>query len=168
MIFFDGPADFPTIQEAINAANDGDTIFVHGGIYYENIVVNKSVSLIGENRSTTIIDGRLIGTVFHVMSDFVNIAILRYETFGSPKVSSTVQVLGLALASLINQASLLMINRIKIKVTANRIIFLFIPLPFYITNTQYGNLFLKFFVQSEILAISKERKKVTQRFTCKS
>ena len=53
----DGTADFHTIQEAINAANDGDTIYVHNGTYYENIVVNKTVSLVGENRSNTIIDG---------------------------------------------------------------------------------------------------------------
>jgi len=31
----DGPADFHTIQEAINAANPGDTIFVKAGIYYD-------------------------------------------------------------------------------------------------------------------------------------
>jgi len=53
----DGPADFPTIQEAINNANGGDTVFVRNGTYYENVVVNKSISLVGENKETTIIDG---------------------------------------------------------------------------------------------------------------
>jgi len=45
----DGPADFSSIQEAINSSlvADGDTIFVHSGTYYEQVVVNKSVSLIG-------------------------------------------------------------------------------------------------------------------------
>lgn len=33
------------------------------GIYYENVVVNKTVSLIGENKETTIIDGNGTGTV---------------------------------------------------------------------------------------------------------
>jgi len=51
------PDDYPTIQEALNNANEGDTIFVKAGIYYEHVVINKSVSLIGENRETTIIDG---------------------------------------------------------------------------------------------------------------
>jgi len=51
------PQDYTTIQEAINAANEGDTIFVRNGTYYENVVVNKTVSLIGENRNTTILDG---------------------------------------------------------------------------------------------------------------
>jgi nitrous oxidase accessory protein len=50
------PDDFPTIQEAINAANVGDTIFVKRGTYVENPVVNKSVSLVGEDRDATVID----------------------------------------------------------------------------------------------------------------
>jgi len=33
-----------TIQEAINAANPGDTVYVRNGTYYENIVVNKTVA----------------------------------------------------------------------------------------------------------------------------
>jgi len=43
----DGPADFPTIQQAINSAQvmDGDTIYVLNGTYHENVVVNKTVSL---------------------------------------------------------------------------------------------------------------------------
>jgi len=49
-----------TIQSAINAPEtlNGHTIFVEAGTYYENVVVNKTVSLIGENRETTIIDGK--------------------------------------------------------------------------------------------------------------
>ncbi|MDH7476911.1 MAG: NosD domain-containing protein [Candidatus Bathyarchaeota archaeon] len=48
---------FSSIQEAINQANNGDVIFVSPGIYFENIVINKSVSLRGLNPETTIIDG---------------------------------------------------------------------------------------------------------------
>lgn len=51
------PEDFPTIQTAINATYDGDTVLVSAGTYYEHIVVNKTVSIVGENRETTIIDG---------------------------------------------------------------------------------------------------------------
>jgi len=53
----DGPADFHTIREAINAANDGDTIFVYNGTYYEKVVLNKRVLLVGEHPESTIIDG---------------------------------------------------------------------------------------------------------------
>ena len=51
------PQDYQTIQEAINWASAGDTILVAAGTYHENVVVHKTVSIIGENRSTTIIDG---------------------------------------------------------------------------------------------------------------
>jgi len=60
---------YSSIQEAINNASEGDTIFVSSGTYYENVVVNKSVSLIGENKATTIIDGNGTGNVVLVEGD---------------------------------------------------------------------------------------------------
>jgi len=51
------PEEYATIQGAINSAYDGDTIFVRNGIYYENVVVNKTLRLQGEDPTTTIIDG---------------------------------------------------------------------------------------------------------------
>jgi pectin methylesterase-like acyl-CoA thioesterase len=42
------PDDYPTIQEAINAANPEDTIYVRAGAYVENVIVNKTVFIIGE------------------------------------------------------------------------------------------------------------------------
>jgi len=65
------PDDYPTIQEAINAANPGDTIFVRAGTYYENVVVNKSVLLVGENKELTLIDGDGIGNVVSVIASNV-------------------------------------------------------------------------------------------------
>ncbi|MEM4703553.1 MAG: NosD domain-containing protein [Candidatus Bathyarchaeia archaeon] len=53
----DGPADFASIQAAINAAANGDTVFVKNGTYYENVVVNKTINLLGEAREATIVDG---------------------------------------------------------------------------------------------------------------
>ena len=50
------PDNYPSIQDAINNANAGDTIYIKTGTYVENPVVNKSVSLIGENKDRTIID----------------------------------------------------------------------------------------------------------------
>jgi parallel beta-helix repeat protein len=41
------PDDYPTIQQAINNASEGDTIYVHSGHYAEDVVVDKPVSLIG-------------------------------------------------------------------------------------------------------------------------
>jgi len=69
----DGPADFHTIQEAINAPEtlDGHTIFVREGIYYEHIMISKPLKLVGENSSKTIIDGDLVGHVATIVSDGV-------------------------------------------------------------------------------------------------
>jgi parallel beta-helix repeat protein len=61
--------DFPTIQEAINAADSGATVSIRAGTYHENIAINKSISLIGESKETTIIDGRGLGNVVEVTED---------------------------------------------------------------------------------------------------
>jgi len=65
--------NYTTIQEAINADEtlDEHAIFVEAGTYYENVVVNKTVLLIGENRSTTIIDANGIGNVVDMRADGV-------------------------------------------------------------------------------------------------
>jgi len=52
------PQDYPTITSAVNSASYGDTIEVKHGVYYENIEINKSVTLIGEDRENTIIIGK--------------------------------------------------------------------------------------------------------------
>lgn len=52
------PADYQTIQAAINAAIDNDTISVKFGTYNENIVLDKKIKLIGELSGSTIIDGK--------------------------------------------------------------------------------------------------------------
>ena len=57
--------DYPTIQSAIDAneTEDGHIIFVDAGIYYEHVYVNKNLTLIGENKDNTIIDGGETGKV---------------------------------------------------------------------------------------------------------
>lgn len=50
------PDNYSTIQEAINNAFQGDTIYVKKGVYVENPIINKSISLIGEDRNLTVID----------------------------------------------------------------------------------------------------------------
>jgi len=67
------PDDYPTIQAGINAANLGDTIYVRAGKYFENVVVTKMVSLVGENKSTTIIDGKGTGSAVLIRANNVTI-----------------------------------------------------------------------------------------------
>ena len=45
------PEDLPTIQEAIEEAEFGDTIRVRPGVYYERIVIKAGVSLVSDNGS---------------------------------------------------------------------------------------------------------------------
>ena len=68
------PDDYPTIQEAINAADPGDTVYVYNGTYYENVVVNKTLHLVGENRENAIIDARGIGDVLRIEADNVTVS----------------------------------------------------------------------------------------------
>jgi parallel beta-helix repeat protein len=51
------PDNYTTIQDAIDAADPGDTIYARNGTYYENLFINKTISLVGENPEITIIDG---------------------------------------------------------------------------------------------------------------
>ena len=53
------PGNYSKIQDAVNNASNGDTVFVYddSAPYYENIAINVSIHLIGENRNTTIIKG---------------------------------------------------------------------------------------------------------------
>ncbi len=64
---------FLSIQEAINTAESGSIVFVPSGEYFEHIVVNKTISLVGDNASTTVIDGSNLGTVVTVTADSVSI-----------------------------------------------------------------------------------------------
>lgn len=79
---------YPTIQEAINAPQtvDEHTINVDAGTYYEHIVLNKSVSLIGENAETTIIDGSEAGTVVIIKAD--NAKISNFTIQGSGRTTA--------------------------------------------------------------------------------
>jgi parallel beta-helix repeat protein len=59
-----GPNNYSKIQNAIDNASDGDTVFVYHGFYsdffpdnYACVRIAKKIALIGEDKRTTIIDG---------------------------------------------------------------------------------------------------------------
>jgi len=73
----DGTGDFMVIQEAVDAANNGDTILIFPGIYYENVdltekgIVLASTWIISDNDSLisqTIIDGKQQGSCIRSLS----------------------------------------------------------------------------------------------------
>ena len=86
------PDDYPTIQEAIDAASPRDTIFVKAGTYYEHVSINKSISLIGEDRNLTVIDGSGTGNVVTVTASNVIINNFTIQRSGSGGWSAGIRV----------------------------------------------------------------------------
>jgi len=72
---------YPSLQDAINNSHVSDTLFVSTGLYPENILINKSLNLMGEDRETTIIDANYSGDVILVLVD--NVSISRFTIQGS-------------------------------------------------------------------------------------
>ena len=67
--------DFTTIQAAVDAASAGDTIEVRGGMYVENVDVNKELTLIGEGADVVTVQAvDASDHVFDVTVDYVNIS----------------------------------------------------------------------------------------------
>lgn len=67
----DGFANYKTIQEAVVAANNGDTIYVKPGIYNEEVILNKSLTLmplLGES-GPIILNGDGLETGITISSD---------------------------------------------------------------------------------------------------
>ncbi len=70
----DGGTDYTKVQEAIYDSGDGDTVFVKIGTYNENIIVDKSINLTGEDSYLTVVDGNMKGNVITVITDEVNVS----------------------------------------------------------------------------------------------
>jgi parallel beta-helix repeat protein len=70
-----GPGNYTKIQHAIDNASDGDTVVVYddSSPYAENIVVDVSISLLGEDKNTTVIDGAKNGNGVNLTADNVRI-----------------------------------------------------------------------------------------------
>ncbi|MFQ5999361.1 MAG: nitrous oxide reductase family maturation protein NosD [Candidatus Bathyarchaeia archaeon] len=85
--FEDGTQEHPynTIKEGINAASPGDTVFVYNGIYNEReVTLNKdNLSLVGENRDNTIIDGKGLGWTLKIV-EASNVTISGFTIQNSP------------------------------------------------------------------------------------
>jgi len=80
------PQDYPTVREAINAANPGDTILVSSGIYNEGgLLINKTLTIAGEDVETTIIGAEGCPEIF-ILENASNVIIsnftVRYGEIG--------------------------------------------------------------------------------------
>ncbi len=66
--------NYDSIQKAIDDAKNGDIIYVNDGTYFENVIINKPITLIGNGIMNTTINGGGIGDVIKITVDWVNIS----------------------------------------------------------------------------------------------
>ncbi len=87
-----GPGNYTRIQEAIDNSSSGDTIYVYSGIYNETfqyankccVKIPRSLNLIGENKTTTIINGNERYDTISVTANNVNISGFTIQRGGIP------------------------------------------------------------------------------------
>jgi len=64
---------YSSIQEAIDAANLGDTIEVAPGIYEEHLIVNKPVTIVGQDPNSVLVVSNETGPIFLITADNVTL-----------------------------------------------------------------------------------------------
>lgn len=75
-------SQFPSISAAIAAAESGDVIRLEPGVFKENVVVDKPISLIGSEKGGSIVDGSGKGRVIEVTSPDVQLLGLEVRRSG--------------------------------------------------------------------------------------
>jgi len=75
---WDGSMEYPyqTINEGILHAMDGDTVYVFNGVYPEVLLINKTITLRGQQQENTIIDGLNNGSVLTIVR--TNVSLRRF------------------------------------------------------------------------------------------
>lgn len=75
-----GPGNYTRIQNAVNNATDGDTIYVYAGNYTDHNLTNHamifitiSITLQGENKNTTLLDGSFEKSIIRIATSNVTI-----------------------------------------------------------------------------------------------
>ncbi len=73
---WNGTMDFPYqyVQDGVDNAFEYDTVFVFNGTYYENVIVDKAIDLVGENATAAIIDGMQSDDPLWINTSFVNVS----------------------------------------------------------------------------------------------
>jgi len=94
---WNGTEEFPyqTIQDGIDNAFPLYTVYVKNGTYYENVIVNKTIRLVGENKENTIVDGGGAGDVITISYPGVTVADLTVRNSGKQPFNAGIKTLTL-------------------------------------------------------------------------
>jgi parallel beta-helix repeat protein len=89
-----GPGNFTRIQDAIDNASAGDTVFVYdeSSPYSEHVVVDISIRVIGEKKESTVIDGEQSLSVVTIKADEVTLSGFTIQHSGVLWVNSGIEV----------------------------------------------------------------------------
>jgi hypothetical protein len=91
-LYVGGPGNYTKIQDAINDSSNGDTVFVYddSSPYYEHVNINKMITLAGEDKNTTVIDGSYKGTVVKISTDGIVLTgfTIQHGAAGGIRISS--------------------------------------------------------------------------------
>ena len=91
---WDGSLEYPykTINDGIYNSTDGDTIYVFKGMYNESIVIDKWITLEGEKKNETIIDGMYHEFVILFKENNINLKNFTIKNSGGYKDNAGIKV----------------------------------------------------------------------------
>lgn len=94
---WDGTKEHPyrTIQEAIDVAFDGYTVYVMNGTYKEHVLIDKSISVLGENKELTIIDGEGVDDVVTISVRDAKVSGFTVRNSGTQTLNAGIKTLSL-------------------------------------------------------------------------
>jgi len=79
----DGPGNFTTIQDAVNASVDGDIVYVyrHEPYYWENVVITKAISLVSDCHAVSLLARNYQLPAIRILHDAVRVDgfLIHYE-----------------------------------------------------------------------------------------
>jgi len=89
-----GPGNYTKIQDAIDNALEGDTVFVYddSSPYSEHVLVEKTIHLVGENKETTVVDGKISLTVLTIKADGVTLSGFTIQHSGVLWINSGIEI----------------------------------------------------------------------------
>ncbi len=151
-----GPNNYTHIQDAIDAANNGDTIIVYPGIYKESIIINKNLSLLGKiiNDERPIIKSKNNFTAeINKYCLLKNFEILNEKQCGiAVKIFSSAKFFNNTVRTFFNGVALLALNSSFIIIGGNRIYET--NYGFLIKNCSYCNIYDNIFYDVNDYCIS--------------